>query len=181
MKKLFSIGFLIIFLFNVGGYYFVFLGLKHQAKTELIKQFDNECYSEANTIEFKIPITLPYEINQDEFERVDGDFTWQGKVYRLIKQKYSDGVLHVVCMLSVKEKLLHGMMSDFAKLSNDIPATSKSALSLLAKLVKDCETPCDAAVTTSSGWYLKMTTSCEISSETIARNIPVNSPPPEFS
>lgn len=178
LKKLFSIGFLFIFLFNVGGYYFVFLGLKHQAKYELIQQLDTEPYSEENTIEFKVAMTLPYALTQNEFERIDGEFVHQEQVYRLVKQKYSNDTLHLVCILSPKEKLLQNIMSDLAKLSNDIPATSKNATSLLGKLLKDYESNYEISVVIVSGWCITIPF-CILTTIAPGRDLPVDTPPPQ--
>ncbi|HEY4653031.1 MAG TPA: hypothetical protein VIH22_00885, partial [Cyclobacteriaceae bacterium] len=72
MKRLFSIFFLLLFLFNIGGYYFVFVGLQYKASREFSERLDNNEYDEEETYLFKLPLTLPYQITENGYERVSG-------------------------------------------------------------------------------------------------------------
>jgi hypothetical protein len=42
------------------------------------------------TILLKIPVAVPYQIDSEGYERVDGEFEHQGEFYRLVKQKYQN-------------------------------------------------------------------------------------------
>lgn len=180
MKKLFSIGFLIIFLFNVGGYYLVFIGLKYQAKSQLLKQIEAQTYSAEEAIELKIPMSLPYELNQQQYERVDGEFAHEGRIYRLVKQKYVSDTLYLVCIPSHKEKLLQNVMSDYIKGLNDIPVSSKNALTLLVKWLKEYQNNFGITIVHSSGWHISVASYTGTPS-VLENEIPVHVPPPKYT
>lgn len=127
MKKLFSILLLIIFSFNLGGYYLFFKIIQHTAHQRLVEQFDNNQYNEEQIVEFKIPISLPYLINDiDGFKRVDGRFEHNGEIYKLIKRKYENDTLHILSIKDNEEKKLIRKFTDYANQTHDIPTQKKS-------------------------------------------------------
>jgi hypothetical protein len=139
VKRLVSILLLIVFLFNVGGYYLVYLGLHHRTNLLLTEKIDAQLYNEDETIELKIPVTLPYPIQQNGFERVDGKFEHQGNFYKLIKQKLENDTIYIVCIKDVKAKQLARTFKDYVAKTSDLPANGKGAVNLLGKFLKDFE------------------------------------------
>src|SRR5688500_16103834 len=111
-----------VFLFNVGGYYIVFLGVRHHHRQELNARLDANLYQDEEIVELKIPITLPYPLQQRGFERVKGKFEHQGELYKLVKHKLENDTLHVICIKDHEEKRLEGAATKYANLSNDLPS-----------------------------------------------------------
>lgn len=136
LKKLFAITLLVLFVFQFVGYYFVYVGLRYQAKSDLITRLDSRDYSKDETITLKIPFTLPYWADSRGYERVNGEFQYQGEFYQLVEQKLEKDTLYVVCIKNASEKKLHDAMTEYVKLTNDLPASSKTA-KLLSSLMKD--------------------------------------------
>ena len=118
MKRVLSIALIVLFLFNVIGYYGIYMAMLRQARVALNEKIDNDQYRDDQTVTIKIPMTLPYPV-QDEFQRVQGDFEHQGEFYKLVKQKYSNDTLYVVCIKSAEEKKAFKVFSDLVKLSTD--------------------------------------------------------------
>jgi hypothetical protein len=137
LKRIASILLLILFLFNVGGYYLVFWGLKQHADHVLTARLDADLYSKEEAVELKIPLALPYPIQQQGFERVDGKFEHKGEFYKLVKQRVLNDTLYVICIKDRTEKSLDKTMKDYVKLSNDLPGAANKALNLLGKLIKE--------------------------------------------
>jgi hypothetical protein len=123
----------------VGGYYLVFVALRFQATAELTQRLDADEYSQDELIELKLPVNLPYPIQENDFQRVDGKFEHKGQFYRLVKQKLENDVLIIVCIKDKKEKQLDESMKDYSKLANDLPSSSKKTQNILSKLLKDFE------------------------------------------
>lgn len=140
MKRLISILFLVVFLFNIGGYYLVFQGMEMKAKKELLSRLDADAYSDDEVVVLSIPFTLPYPVNEGTFERIDGDFQHHGKHYKLVKQKLENDTLFVVCIHDREATKIANVLSDYSKVANNIPAGSKQALSFLSKIYKDYNT-----------------------------------------
>lgn len=133
---------LVVFLFNVGGYYIVFWGLRIQKDHELTGRLDANLYDPEETIELRIPVALPYPLQSQDFQRVDGRFEHQGEFYKLVKHRLKDDTLYVVCIRDVQTRELVNTMKDYVKLTHDLPKTSsgKKALTFLSKLVNDLYT-----------------------------------------
>lgn len=178
MKRVFSILLLLLFLFNVGGYYIVFLGLRHQANNELKARLDADLYSNEEIVELKLPLTLPYPVEQGEYERVNGKFEHKGEFYKLVKQKFENDTLYVVCIKDHAEKRLVKTMTDYEKMTNDLPASSKNTLHFLGKLVKDFEHIDSEKTIQLNGWSQEIIYEI-ISPATISQSSRIPSPPPK--
>jgi hypothetical protein len=140
MKKLFSILLLAVFTFNLGGYYVVFKWLQITAHHDLIQKLETNQYDESETIELKLAITLPYA-NQlsSGFKRVDGRFEYKGNIYKLVKQKFEQDTLYIVCIKDQKEKQLINKFKEYAKNTHDTPSSSskKDTGNTLKQINKD--------------------------------------------
>lgn len=130
---------LAVFLFNVGGYYLVFIGLHHRSDRLLSKRIEANAYDVNETIELKIPVTLPYPLQQNGFERVDGKFEHQGTFYKLVKQKFENDTLYIVCIRDIESKQIANTLKDYVAKTNDLPQNSKNTLNLFGKFLKDFE------------------------------------------
>ncbi|MBL0743477.1 hypothetical protein [Chryseolinea lacunae] len=178
MKRIFSIALLFVFLFQFVGYYFVYLGLRHQARTEMISRLDARQYSSEETITLKIPFSLPYWMDSKDYERVDGEFQHEGQFYKLVEQKLEQDTLYVVCIRDNHEKKLFDTMSDYAKLANDLPTSSHQTLKLLSGLMKDYVPSFQLEIALSLGWS-QPCSFADPSYSLLSQSFPVSSPPPE--
>jgi hypothetical protein len=119
VKRIISIGLIILLLFNVLGFYGVFMGIRYSHQQSLIEKFNDEDYTSLETVTIKIPITIPYAAEQQDYQRVDGEFEHQGEFYRLIKQKLSNDTLYVVCAKDHENKRIHKALADYVKTFTD--------------------------------------------------------------
>lgn len=179
MKKIFSITLLALFLFQFIGYYFVYMGLRYQAKSEMILRLDSRDYSDKETITLKIPFSLPYWMDSKDYERVNGEFQYAGEFYKLVKQKLEKDTLYVVCIKDVTEKRLFHAMADYVKLSNDQPSSSHQTLTLLSSLMKDFVKSVQTEISISQGWSRECSFA-EPCFELLTTTSPVSAPPPEI-
>jgi hypothetical protein len=169
---------LVAFFFNLAGYYALFEILSYQANRELQQHLDANDYADNETVMIKIPITLPYQPSQTEFERIAGGFEYRGEFYKLVKQRLESDTLSVVCIKDNKEKALVVAMSDFAKLSNDLPATS-TTLKIIGSFLKEYDSANDLKLIGFAGWSLNIFFRMP-PFLTLAPVLPVHNPPPEF-
>ncbi|MEJ1240051.1 hypothetical protein WBG78_18065 [Chryseolinea sp. T2] len=154
MRRTLAITLLAVFLFQLVGYYFVYFGLSIQANKSLISRIDAHDYSVDQTLTLKIPFTLPYWTDKEQFERVDGDFEYQGQFYKLVKQKLENDTLYVVCIKNQDKKQLFDSLTEYIKFSSDQPATSKQALKIWGSIVKDYIPNELTALTHCGGWSI---------------------------
>lgn len=103
-------------------------------------------------IEIKIPLTLPYPVQQKGFENIDGRFEHKGVFYKLIKQKFEQDTVHIVCVRDSDTRQLTEAFEDYVAKTNDIPTNSKNTLTLLGKFLKDYEHVQSEIVQSGNGW-----------------------------
>lgn len=133
IRRILSVVFLLVFLFNLGGYYLLFTALRIKANRELSAQLDKGAYDEQETIEFKIPLTLPYPIQGAGFERSRQYFTIGEEHYQVVKHKYENDVLTIVCIKDERSKNFTDLIAsmDEQQSGEDSPA------SIAAKVIQD--------------------------------------------
>ena len=73
---------------------------------ELTQLLNAGNYSELETFEFKIPLNIPYPIQNRGFDRVHGAFEFDGEFYELVQQKLERDTLYVVCIKNASESRL---------------------------------------------------------------------------
>ncbi len=124
MKKLAAIFFLLIFLFNIGGYKIVFYFLQQDASTQMTAAIDRQQYDESKLITIRVPLSLPYQYDKAEFERVDGEITVNGKVYHYVQRKMEHGEIVLQCLPDANKTMLQTAKDDYSRLTNDLTGTN---------------------------------------------------------
>ena len=98
MKRVAILIILIVFLLNAVGFYGILLGLQLKFASEVNKQLDEDQYTTSDAITFRVPMSIPYSIEEQDYHRVTGEFEHEGEVYRLVKQKLYKDTLYIVCV-----------------------------------------------------------------------------------
>jgi hypothetical protein len=155
----------------------MFWALRYQADIELQQHLDANDYSDSEAFLIKIPVTLPYQMNWTDFERLNGEFEHNGEFYQLIKQKLENDTLKIVCIKNHKEKQLVASMADFTKVSNDLPANTSSH-KVLGNFLKEYNATGDIKIICGNGWS---TTLSFVNPSYSLRSLvaPIESPPPQ--
>lgn len=126
MKKLSAILLIAIFLFNLFGYRLLFNYAQQRSDVRLEASLDKNDFNEAELITIKVPLSLPYQNDQQHFERVDGELTYNGKIYKYVKRKISNGELVLMCLPDHRKMKLQSVKDDFFKYSNDLAQNNGS-------------------------------------------------------
>ncbi|MBX9784735.1 MAG: hypothetical protein K2X48_15710 [Chitinophagaceae bacterium] len=126
LRILASIFFLSIFLFNMGGYRFVTNYMEQQQNTQLELQLDNKQYDETSLIEIHVPVSLPYQTDWKEFERVDGEVEFNGMHYKFVERKLMGGEMIYKCIPNQEKEQLVNARENFFKLVNDLQTQQSS-------------------------------------------------------
>lgn len=128
---------LAIFILYTAGYYLLLWGLQFHARSLMSERIDAGRYNAEETITIKIPLTIPYNTISTGYQRAEGSFEYHGELYKLVQQKIADDTLYTVCIRDKHEQKIHNTLTDFVKLSNDLPTTSKQKIKLLGFFLKD--------------------------------------------
>jgi hypothetical protein len=137
LKRSVAAFFLVIFLFNVGGYHFVFWALKSNAKADLLHRLDADAYSSEDVVILTLPLSLPYPIHDAGYERADGEVEFGGEFYHMVKQKVENDTIFMVCIKDVEQKRIQRTINEYIDLAGSLPADAKNAIDNLSKLFKD--------------------------------------------
>jgi len=140
-----------ILLLNTMGYYAVFLGMQYTQDVAILKILDADTYDTANTVTLKIPISIPYAPDND-FQRIDGLFEHGGEHYRLVKQKYEQDTLVVVCIRDTERKKIDQELSDYVKTFSDKATDHPGNVKKIPAFIKDYLPQYTVVRPLSSGW-----------------------------
>lgn len=151
--------------------------MEKQANHKLLERLEANQYSDQETVVLTIPLTMPYPVYQNGYERVHGEFEYQGAQYTLVKQKLENDTLFIVCIRNEESKKISAVLADFSKLTNNLPAGSKQALNLLSKLFKDFTTT-DHWSASFKCFILSTAPYSDIEVRLTSPSVPVDSPPP---
>src|SRR5882762_7821410 len=135
---------------NTMGYYAIFLGLQYKNNVTMTARFDADQYDESQAITIKIPMSIPYLADDTEFKRVDGTYQYKGEFYRLIKQRYAQEMLTVICIKDTEKKRISQAITDYVMTFGDSGEDQDNALTI--SFIKDYIPQTFAIITTSNGW-----------------------------
>ena len=115
MKKFTAIFLLLLLLFNFVGYKIIYTYTNNVLDKQAEISFDQNRYNDKAAFTIKLPLYIPYQINQSTFERVDGKIIIDGKVCRYIKRKIVNNEMLLVCIADDKATELNNSKTDFFK------------------------------------------------------------------
>lgn len=135
LKKLAAILLLVLFLLNTIGYRIALFFAERESDIHLEASLDRDLYNEDDLVTITVPLSLPYLNNQSQFERVDGEIRFNGKIYKYVKRKVIEGSLILLCLPDYNKMRLQSEANDSYKNINDITAGSNSKKSSNSKSV----------------------------------------------
>lgn len=120
LRQTAAILFLVVHLFNIGGYRILFDRFEQQASHHLIAQLDKEEYADEALMEIKVPLPVPYQTNWSSFERINGEIVVEGIQYNYVKRKVWNDTLIVLCIPNHQKMKLNAAKEQFFSLVNDL-------------------------------------------------------------
>jgi hypothetical protein len=130
LRILAAILFLLVLLFNSGGYRLVMNSVEAHQNTQIELQLDEKQYDASALIEIRVAVNLPYQTDWKEFERVDGEVEVNGLHYKYVERKLENGEMIYRCIPNEGKAMLVNARENFFKLVNDLqtqePSSKKS-------------------------------------------------------
>jgi hypothetical protein len=136
LKRLAAILLIALFIFNLFGYRILFYSIQQQSDIDIEKSLDNDQYNDKDLITITIPLSVPYQNAWSDFERFDGEVNFNGKIYKYVKRKVTQGNLVLLCLPDENKMRLENVKSDLAKTANDFPGMN-SKKSINSKVEKN--------------------------------------------
>lgn len=160
------------------GYYAVFLGITYTHDIAMVRALDADDYDVNKTVTLKLPLAIPYTANDDGFERVDGLFAYQGQHYRLVKQRYANDTLTVICVVDTGRKKIQDELTGYVKTFTDkasTPSQAKRTINFTKDYLPHSITIKEAA----PGWEQEEVHPAALCHKPIHSFILLSTPPPE--
>ena len=120
LKKLSAIVLLALFLFNLIGYKALFYYAILQSDYKVETSIENNTYNHGELITLHIPLSLPYIENSPNFERVNGEINFNGKLYKYVQRKIENGELVLLCLPDANKMQLENSKNDYFKGTFDL-------------------------------------------------------------
>ena len=127
MRKSASIILLLILLFNVIGYRAWFYYAERRADAAMEARLDQDQYNENELVVLKVPLYNPYQLEQKSFERINGEININGKIFKYVKRRVSDGNLILLCIPDNHKNILKKAKSDYENASIDLTCNGKNS------------------------------------------------------
>lgn len=94
--------------------------VQQQQRTHFEIKLDNKEYDPSSLIEIRVPVTLPYQTDWKEFERVDGEIEYNGMHYKFVERKLEAGEMIYKCIPDKDKAQMLNARENFFKLVNDL-------------------------------------------------------------
>jgi hypothetical protein len=136
-------------LFTTAGYRFVFAVLEKNATQSTEAVIDAGHFTEANLVEIKIPLHMPYYADKD-YEVAYGETVINGTHYNYVKRKIVNNTLYLLCLPNTgKTKLVMAKTAiekNNSMAGNENPVQSNKQASVIKLLqaeflVTECQLP----------------------------------------
>lgn len=94
--------------------------VQQKADTHFEQKLDNKEYDASALIEVRAPVSLPYQTDWKDFERVSGEITINGMHYKYVERKLEGGEMIYKCIPDEGKARLLNARENFFKLVNDL-------------------------------------------------------------
>jgi hypothetical protein len=120
LKKIGSILFLLILVFNFWGYKLALSYLEQKSTIRLEQKLDAGKYDPSQLVELKIPMNLPYYTDWSEYQSYYGEAVINGENYQYVKRKVVGDTLYLLCISHTEKNDIQLAKADYFKTVNNI-------------------------------------------------------------
>lgn len=112
----------------------MFLLMEQRAESRLSSFVEHGGIPRSDLVTFRIPLSLPYQANWSDYQRIDGEVSIGSHNYRYIKQRVKNDTLYLVCVNAKEKDHIAGNARAYTDKLNDL--NTDSAKKQLHKQVK---------------------------------------------
>jgi hypothetical protein len=136
MKKILSILFLLIFLFNLAGYFVIFKMMQYSARQEMITLIKKNI-PDQELVKVVVPNCLIPSSSDFRFTE-EGEFIYKGRYYDIVRQRSEGNNTIFYCINDTNEEKLFDGLNEHIKQNTEqnLPQKNRTA-SLLKNIIKE--------------------------------------------
>ena len=181
MKKELSILLLFCFFFYHFGYYLFYFSYKFKIESDWASAIHDDTHDLEEAQLINIPLTIPYMVDQEEFQEANSSFEKRGKSYRVVKQRYLRDTLQIVYVPDVASNRLDHTIKGWISFLNDgIEKETTNGKIIVKNFLKDFLQPLVLARFNSRD-FLHLRTIAFLFVLYVDVNIDQSYPPPEIA
>jgi hypothetical protein len=109
------------------GYRTWFYYAERQSDAAMEARLDKNQYDENDLVSLSIPLDNPYLLEQKAFERVNGEISFQGKSFKYVKRRVSNGNLILICIPDAHKMVFKKVKTELGDMANDLQSPSKGS------------------------------------------------------
>jgi hypothetical protein len=109
------------------GYRAWFYYAEKKADVAMEAQLDKDQYNENDLLTITVPLNNPYLLEQNKFERVSGEISIQGKTFKYVHRKVSNGNLIIQCIPDARKMVLKKAKSEYGNNANGLTGSKKNS------------------------------------------------------
>jgi hypothetical protein len=128
-----------VHLINIIGSYGIISRLESIHQNELADNLDQDHFSGSDAITLRVPFSLPYSSHSEHYERATGKIEYDNEVYYMVKHKFHNDTLYIVCVKDIKFAEINNAYNELAASMSDKPG-EKSQNKTGTFQVKDFDT-----------------------------------------
>lgn len=136
MKQLTAICFLCLLLFNIAGYRLWFYYVERQATEQLVAAVEQEQYAASELITLTVPLSLPYQTDWADWEKVRGEIQIDGVTYQYVQRKVEKGQLVLQCLPNKQQAKIESARDRFFQLANSFQTDNNNKKESPSQTVK---------------------------------------------
>ena len=136
MKRLTALLCIVLFLFNLAGYRIFFHYLQQKSDAAYQLSLEQSRFDELQMLTLKVDLNMPYLSANTEFERVDGEITVDGKIYKYVKRKVQNGQLVLLCLPDDKKTRIESSKQEFFAYANSLTSEQHGKQNPAKSLIK---------------------------------------------
>jgi hypothetical protein len=154
VRKVLSIAFVFVMLFNTVGYLYVLDWKQNEIVRKAEELIDNHASQISGNLIFRIPVTTNYlSETSREYSRVEGEIEFEGVAYRMVKQKVEGNFHYIVCVRDEHTKVATQEINDMiATIAGQPVKQSTSGVNLTKALLEYCSVTSTSSDPNSEGW-----------------------------
>jgi len=115
LKQSLAILLLSIHLFNICGYRVFYTLAETEADKQMTILLDADNYNDADLIQLKLPLHIPYTMNKMQYERCNGQIELNGTQYNYVKRMVQNDTLYLYCLPNLKKTEISNSKNQYSK------------------------------------------------------------------
>ncbi|MET0298342.1 MAG: hypothetical protein ABW036_01230, partial [Flavitalea sp.] len=103
---------------------FEYLG--ERSSKQLAEKIDNNQFNDADLVEVRLRLNLPYMTSTVEYENLSGEININGQHHNYVKRKISQDTLYLLCLPNTKKDNYSDAAGKYAAGANDFDGNHKN-------------------------------------------------------